>query len=355
MIDLSFYAGKDVLVTGHTGFKGSWLTHVLLYAGARVTGYALPPPSDVPSLFAATALGTRMTSVFGDVRDRAALIACMRDTRPDVVFHLAAQPIVRRGYRLPVETYETNVMGTVNLMEAMRTVPSAVSCVNVTTDKVYENDERDAGYREDDRLCGCDPYANSKSCSELIAHGYRAAYFSSPDTPAVSTARSGNVIGGGDHADDRIMPDCVRAAATGEVIVVRNPGSVRPYQHVLECLSGYLALGQKQAADRSLAGAYNFGPDESGCVTTAALADLFCAAWPGSRWHACGEDGPHESGVLRLDCAKARSVLGWRPKWDIATAVAMTVEFARCPDDRARTACVYDQIAAYFPEGHRDV
>jgi CDP-glucose 4,6-dehydratase len=351
VIDLSSFSGKSVLVTGHTGFKGTWLCHVLSHAGAQVTGYALPPPNDRPSLFVQSALASRIRSVFGDVRDREALIACVREVMPDIVFHLAAQPIVRRGYRFPAETYETNVMGTVNLMESLRAVPAVVSCVNVTTDKVYENKERQEGYRESDRLCGHDPYANSKSCSELVTYSYRVSYFSDCGAPAVSTARSGNVIGGGDYAEDRVIPDCVRAAESGDVITLRNPGSVRPYQHVLECLSGYLALALAQARDRTLSGAYNFGPDESGCVSTGALVDFFCAAWPGVRWQTCEDGGPHESGVLRLDSAKARSVLGWSPKWDIATAVRKTVEFARCRDDRARVACVHDQIAAYFGKG----
>lgn len=347
MIDLSFYKGKKVFITGHTGFKGTWLCHVLAEAGAELTGYALPPATDL-SLFDQTKLASRMRSILGDVRDRAGLSAAMKAAEPETVFHLAAQPLVRLSYREPVDTYETNVMGTVNVLEALRSCPSVRSFVNVTTDKVYENREWLWGYREDETLCGRDPYSNSKSCSELVTHSYRQSFFAEPHAPAVSTARSGNVIGGGDYSEDRIIPDCLRSALAGTEIIVRNPDSTRPYQHVLECLGGYLVLARRQWEDPSLAGSYNFGPDDASCVTTARLVELFCQSWKGAAWKVQGDGGPHEATFLKLDCAKAKSMLGWSPRWDIGIAVQKTVEFAQCSDDDARSACIRAQIRAYF-------
>jgi CDP-glucose 4,6-dehydratase len=227
--------------------------------------------------------------------------------------------------------------------------PSVKSFVNVTTDKVYENKEWHWGYRENENLCGNDPYSNSKSCSELITYSYRSSFFSGGGAPAISTARSGNVIGGGDYAEDRIVPDCIRAANEKKEIIVRNPHSTRPYQHVLECLSGYLLLARKQYCDKTLEGAYNFGPNDESCVTTGDLAGLFCAAWPsGAAWQAKGDGGPHEAAFLKLDCSKSKAVLGWKPCWDIKTAVEKTVEFAKAQSDNERLACVDRQIKDYF-------
>jgi CDP-glucose 4,6-dehydratase len=240
-------------------------------------------------------------------------------------------------------------MGTVNILEAVRLTPSIRSVVNVTTDKVYENREWYWGYRENENLRGLDPYANSKSCSELVTYSYRNAFFNCEHTPAVSTARAGNVIGGGDYSEDRIIPDCVRAVTSGKAITVRNPRSVRPYQHVLDCLSGYLLLAGKQFADRNFAGNYNFGPNEEGCVSTGELAQLFCDTWGnGAAWETRGDDGPHEDMFLKLDCTKAKTVLGWRPVWDIKTAVEKTVEFAKAGTDSERLACVEGQIQSFF-------
>ena len=344
-MDIGFYKNKKVFVTGHTGFKGTWLCRVLLQAGAEVTGFALEPPT-VPSLFVQTKTAQDIRSINGDVRDRDALIKAVQDARPDIIFHLAAQPLVRLSYREPAATYETNVMGTVNVLEALRSSPSVRSFVNVTTDKVYENKEWQWGYRENEPLNGFDPYSNSKSCSDLITASYRNAFFSGEDAPAVSAARSGNVIGGGDYAEDRIIPDCVRAAQSGKPVTVRNPGSIRPWQHVLDCLSGYLLLAEKQYADRTFEGAYNFGPEDESCVTTGALADLFCSDWgQGASWTAQDDGGPHEANFLRLDCSRAKALLGWKPLWDIATAVEKTVEFARNGADRD---CVEAQIKEYF-------
>lgn len=268
-----FYRGKRVLVTGHTGFKGSWLCEILLLAGAQVTGYSLNPPSD-PSLFELLGLSERMDSRIGDVRDLAHMKQVFEETQPEIVLHLAAQPIVRESYKNPVYTYETNVMGTVHLLECARLCPSVRSLVNVTTDKVYENREWEYGYRETDRLDGYDPYSNSKSCSELVTHSYVKAFFGEETSPAVSACRAGNVIGGGDFAADRIVPDCIRAMQKGEEIAVRNPYSTRPYQHVLEPLYLYLTVAMRQYEDRSFAGYYNVGPDDEDCIATGELLSL---------------------------------------------------------------------------------
>ena len=398
---LDFWKNKRILVTGHTGFKGSWLTEALLLAGAEVTGYALEPPTD-PSLFELLKLKDRMRSVTGDVRDLGHLLEVFRETQPEFVLHMAAQPIVRLSYREPVMTYETNVMGTVNICECVRQSPGVRSFLNVTTDKVYENGEKGTGFVETDRLDGYDPYSNSKSCSELVTHGYVRSFlnvttdkvyengekgtgfvetdrldgydpysnskscselvthgyvrsFLKEQGVAVSTARAGNVIGGGDFAPDRIVPDCVRAAQSGSPLVLRNPDSVRPFQHVLEPVMVYLDILEKQAADPSLAGAYNVGPDLSDCVRTGELAQLFADAWnreeaerEGSAADGSGEDrvpgaggpgkfrieirpdgGPHEAGFLRLECGKLKEIFGWEARWHIAEAVQKTADWSR--------------------------
>jgi CDP-glucose 4,6-dehydratase len=348
IVNLGFYKNKKVFITGHTGFKGTYLCRILLQAGAEITGFALEPPT-VPSLFMQTETGKDIRSIHGDVRNREALVKAVKVARPDMVFHLAAQPLVRLSYREPAATYETNMMGTVNVLEALRLSPDVRSFVNVTTDKVYENREWHWGYRENEPLNGYDPYSNSKSCSDIITAGYRNSFFSGPDTPSVSVVRSGNVIGGGDYAEDRIIPDCIRAVQSGKNIVVRNPHSIRPYQHVLECLSGYLLLAEKQYAEKSFEGAYNFGPEESSCVSTGQLADLFCNCWgQGASWDNQGDNGPHEANFLKLDCSKAKAVLGWKPRWDIKTAVEKVVEFAKTATDEEQVACIERQVAEYF-------
>ena len=265
-MDLSFFKEKKVLVTGHTGFKGAWLCEILVGAGAQVTGYALTAPT-TPSLFELCGLADRMNSVIGDIRDLPHMKEVFESVQPEIVMHLAAQPIVRDSYKNPVYTYETNVMGTVNICECVRLNKCVKSFLNVTTDKVYHNNEWEWGYRENDPLDGFDPYSNSKSCSELVTHSYINSYFCDMGV-AVSTARAGNVIGGGDFANDRIVPDCIRAAIKGEKIIVRNPQSTRPYQHVLEPLAAYLMIVQKQYEDKKYAGFYNVGPDDIDCVTT---------------------------------------------------------------------------------------
>ena len=315
-----FYGNKKVLITGHTGFKGSWLTRILTLSGAEVTGYSLTPPTD-PSLFEIAGLEDTIKSVVGDIRDLEHLSRVFEETQPEIVFHLAAQPIVRESYQEPVYTYETNVMGTVNVLECVRRTESVCSFLNVTTDKVYENREWEYGYRECDNLDGYDPYSNSKSCSELVTHSYKKSFFEDGRC-AISTARAGNVIGGGDFAADRIIPDCVRAAAAGKTIIVRNPYSTRPYQHVMEPLAVYLAIAMKQYEDRTFEGYYNVGPDDKDCVTTGTLADLFCAAWgQGQTWENRWMGGPHEANFLKLDCSKIKHTFGWTPRYGVKEAV----------------------------------
>lgn len=336
---LGFYKGKKVLVTGHTGFKGTWMCMLLVQAGAQVTGYALEPPTE-PSVFTLSGVEDKINSVKGDIRDLAHLQQVFDETQPEVVIHMAAQPIVRESYRSPVYTYEVNVMGTVNILECVRTHACVRSFVNVTTDKVYLNKEWEWGYRENEELNGYDPYSNSKSCSELVTSSYRNSFMnpadcgadSSAHPAAVSTARAGNVIGGGDFATDRIIPDCVRAVLTGQEIVVRNPYSTRPYQHVLEPVAVYLMLAARQYDDPDLAGCYNVGPDETDCYTTGDIVTLFCEKWNQATgqqvsWKNEYDGGPHEANFLKLDCAKLKAAFGWKPVWNVETAMEKIVEW----------------------------
>jgi CDP-glucose 4,6-dehydratase len=331
IMDLSFYNGKKVFITGHTGFKGTWMCRMLLNAGADVTGYALEPPTE-PATFDILNLSKDMNSIIGDIRNLDRLSSSVNQVNPEIVIHMAAQPIVRDSYKNPVYTFETNVMGTVNILEAVRQNGKVKSFVNVTTDKVYKNNEWDWGYRENDRLGGYDPYSNSKSCSELVAESYRNSFFYDKKLhPAISTARAGNVIGGGDFAKDRIIPDCVRAAFKNEVIIVRNPYSTRPYQHVLEPVSGYLKLAMLQYEDPvKYEGSYNFGPDDADCITTGAITDLFCTHWGEVSWKNVSENGPHEANFLKLDCSRSKNILKWYPIWSISQAVAAIVEWSKC-------------------------
>ena len=354
-MNLSFYDGKKIFITGHTGFKGTWLCRILLSAGARVAGYSLEPPT-VPSLFVSTGTAKDTDSIIADIRDGAKLRDAVNTFRPDIVFHLAAQPIVRTSYKEPVITYETNVMGTVNVLEAVRSCDNVHSFVNVTTDKVYLNREWAWGYRENEELCGFDPYSNSKSCSELVTYSYKNSFFTERNSAAVSTARSGNVIGGGDYAPDRIIPDCIRAVESGKEIILRNSNSIRPYQHVLECLRGYLMLAEMQYENKEkYGGSYNFGPDDESCITTGKLADLFCGAWgSGASWKVIEEvDAPHEANFLKLDCSKSKTVLGWYPKWNIRTAVEKIVEWEKSVSSGNSAKEMTDsQIKEYFEEYH---
>ncbi len=327
--DLSFYKNKRVFITGHTGFKGSWLCKILSNAGAEVTGYSLKPYTE-PSLFEIADIENDIESIIGDIRDLNSLKKAFDKSNPEIVLHLAAQPIVRDSYKDPAYTYETNVMGTVNILECVRHSDSVKSFLNVTTDKVYLNREWHWGYREDEMLDGYDPYSNSKSCSELVTHSYKNSFFSD-NRVAVSTARAGNVIGGGDFSNDRIIPDCVRAAKDNKDIIVRNPYSTRPYQHVLEPLFAYLMIAQKQYEDNKFSGWYNVGPDDCDCFETGSLVDLFVKHWDnGLKWVNQYDGGPHEANFLKLDCSKIKSVFGWAPKWNLDTAVEKTVEWTKC-------------------------
>lgn len=322
------YKNKTVLITGHTGFKGTWLAKILQMCDANVIGYALQNEGK-ESLFDMMNFGENVTSIIGDIRDYEKLEKVIKKYRPEFVFHLAAQPIVRRSYVEPLYTYSTNVMGTVNLLEALRKVECAKSIVNVTTDKVYENEEIGKPYVEEDKLDGYDPYSNSKSCSELVTHSYYKSFFKEMGV-SVSTARAGNVIGGGDFAENRILPDCIRAALRDEMIIVRNPDSVRPYQHVLEALSVYLMIAEKQYFDINMAGAYNVGPDDIDCWKTRQIVEYFCEQWGnGIKWLVNSEQGMHEAGVLKLDCSKLKNKFGWKPVWNVEKSIEKTVEWVR--------------------------
>lgn len=326
---LSFYRGKKVFLTGHTGFKGSWMSVMLVNAGAEVVGYSSCSKLE-KRLFDICGVREQITHIKGDVRDLDFLMDCMKKHQPDIVIHMAAQPIVRDSYKDPVGTYSTNVMGTVNICEAVRQTQSVKSFLNVTTDKVYENKEWEWGYRENEPLNGYDPYSNSKSCSELVTNSYKNSFFKDRDI-AVSTARAGNVIGGGDFANDRIIPDCVRAAIKKTDIVVRNPFSTRPYQHVLEPVYVYLMIAALQYEDKKYAGYYNVGPDDMDCFQTGALVDMFVKKWGEDvKWINRYDGGPHEANFLKLDCSKLKATFGWKPHWNLDTAIEKVIEWSKC-------------------------
>lgn len=326
--DVGFYKGKKVLITGHTGFKGSWMSAVLVNVGAEVIGYSTCSKTET-RLFDICDIEQQITHIKGDIRDLEHLLYVFESCQPEIVIHMAAQPLVRLSYEEPVDTYSTNVMGTVNICEAVRRICSVKSFLNVTTDKVYENKEWEWGYCENDTLDGYDPYSNSKSCSELVTHSYKNSFFTD-DRASISTARAGNVIGGGDFATDRIIPDCIRAAMKHEDIIVRNPYSTRPYQHVLEPIYAYLMIAAKQFQEPKYASWYNVGPDDQGCIQTGALVDLFVKHWgEGLKWVNGSDGGPHEAGFLKLDCSKLKTVFEWKPYWDIETAVEKVVEWTK--------------------------
>ena len=346
---LEFYKGKKVLLTGHTGFKGAWMCKALAMAGADVVGYSLKPPTN-PSLFKLCIDDMSIKTIIGDVRDLNHLEQVFSKEKPEIVIHMAAQPIVRESYKNPVYTYETNVMGTVNILECIRKSNSVASFVNVTTDKVYLNKEWVWGYREDEELNGYDPYSNSKSCSELITSSYLKSFFQD-GSRALTTCRAGNVIGGGDFAVDRIIPDCVRMTINEDCINIRNPYSVRPYQHVLEPLKIYLTIVMFQEQIPSLAGFYNVGPDEEDCITTGELADLFVKNWGGkAAWKSLTEnEAPHEANYLKLDCTKLKSVFGWKPVWHIDDAVKATVEWYKAWNEKKDISTITEsQIMRFF-------
>jgi CDP-glucose 4,6-dehydratase len=344
------YRGRRVLVTGHTGFKGSWLALWLKTLGARITGIALDPVSR-PSHWELLQLGIDDRRI--DIREQDALLLAIRDAAPEIVFHLAAQPLVLRSYREPVETWSTNVMGTVNLLEACRSLPCVRAMVVVTSDKCYQNREWDWSYREIDRLGGHDPYSASKACTEVVVASYRDAFLTHSGAPLLASARAGNVIGGGDWSDDRLIPDLVRAATSGTTVEIRSPNATRPWQHVLEPLSGYLLLGQKLLeGNPGLAQAWNFGPDEGSNRTVSEILARIKSSWPKISWHVSSDPQPHEANLLQLDSSKARRHLGWRPVWALDECLQATVDWYRTQMD-AGTASSARQLDAYVTAAGR--
>jgi CDP-glucose 4,6-dehydratase len=349
----SFWQGKRVFLTGHTGFKGSWLSLWLQQLGAHVTGYALAPP-DGPSLFTAAAVAHGMDSIIGDIRDAPALREAMQAARPEIVIHMAAQALVRYSYAHPVETYATNVMGLVNFYEAVRATPGVRAVVNVTSDKCYENKEWPWGYRENEPMGGYDPYSNSKACAELVTSGYRSSFFNPEKYQqhgvALASARAGNVIGGGDWAEDRLIPDMLRAIAAGRPVQIRSPHAIRPWQHVLEPLSGYLTLAEHlHSHGAAYAEGFNFGPHDSDARPVEWIISRLCASWgDGAAWQLDGAPQPHEATYLKLDCAKARGRLGWQPRWQLAHTIDQIVAWHRAHAAGAEMrALTLAQIAAY--------
>lgn len=327
MQNMEFYRGRRVLITGHTGFKGTWLAKILVDAGAEVVGYSRCSKKEM-SLFELSGIRDKIVHIEGDIRNLESLKQTFEKWKPEIVFHLAAQPIVGESYKNPVSTFEINVMGTVNIMECVRLFTCVKSVLNITTDKVYYNNEWMWGYRENEPLDGFEPYSNSKSCSELITHSYKNSFFTD-NRVAVSTARAGNVIGGGDFSKNRIIPDCVNSARNGKVIEVRNPYSVRPYQHVVEALILYLEIAEKQYTDKKYEGCYNVGPDE--CTATGDLVDIFCKCWgDDASWISTNtNDIGHEAECLKLDCSKVKSVFGWKQCWDIEQCIKKVCEFSK--------------------------
>jgi CDP-glucose 4,6-dehydratase len=321
------YRGRRVLVTGHTGFKGAWLTALLIELGAEVIGYSLEPPTN-PSLFAEAELSKRISHNIGDVRDLKGLSRVVEKSAPEIIFHLAAQPLVRLSYAEPVATLETNIMGTVNILEAARRVSSVRSLVVITSDKCYENREWEYAYREIDAMGGHDPYSASKGCAELVTSSYARSFLLENGTN-VATARAGNVIGGGDWAPDRILPDCINALRSGNPIIVRNPDATRPFQHVLEPLNGYLMLAAQLFGDSSYAGAYNFGPGSGGQLRVRDLVNLSIEEWGEGTWISPETSGPHEAHNLSLDCSKAMTILGWKPVFDAKESIRRSVAWYR--------------------------
>lgn len=346
---LDFYKDKVVLVTGHTGFKGSWLCKILIMSGAKVVGYSLLPPTE-PNLFSYLKLDKQMVSIIGDIRDLEKLNEVFDKYQPEIVFHLAAQPIVRDSYSEPVYTYDVNVMGTVNVCECVRKHPCVKSFLNVTTDKVYENDDiPDHPFKEDEKLDGYDPYSNSKSCSELVTHSYIKSFFQHLNV-AVSTARAGNVIGGGDFSKDRIIPDAARSLKEGKELIIRNPDSTRPYQHVLEPLACYLLIAKEQYFNHKLCGSYNIGPDSCDFSSTQKIIDLFASHFKGEfKYIIKSDNGPHEAAFLSLDNNKMKKTFGWQPKVHIDGAIKMSAEwYDAWRKNRDLISLTEKQITEYF-------
>lgn len=349
-----FFKNKTVLVTGHTGFKGSWISKILSKWNTNVIGYSLEAETN-PNLYDLLKLDEEVTSVIGDIRNLEHLKKTFKEYAPEIVIHMAAQPIVRKSYENPVYTYETNVMGTVNVCECIREYENVESFLNVTTDKVYENKDKNHSFTEDEKLDGYDPYSNSKSCSELVTHSYNNSFFKEHGIKC-STARAGNVIGGGDFAIDRIIPDCVRASINKENIVIRNPHSIRPYQHVLEPLLIYLTIVKKQYHDEKYAGYYNVGPDDVDCITTGEITDLYCKYYNKDntdpiKWINKSDNGPHEATLLKLNNQKIKDTFNWKPVWNIEKAVEKTVEWTKCYiNNEDVIECTTNQINEYLKQ-----
>ncbi len=356
-VNPSFWKNKRVLLTGHTGFKGSWLSLWLQSMGAQVVGYALAPPTN-PSLFEVAGVSKNMTSVIGDIRDFENLRKVFLSHQPEIVIHMAAQPLVRYSYIAPVETYSTNVMGTVNLLEAVRNTNSVRAVVNVTSDKCYENKEWAWGYRENEAMGGFDPYSNSKGCAELVTAAYRNSYFHidkyQTHGVAIASGRAGNVIGGGDWAEDRLIPDIMRAITQGNAVNIRNPHSIRPWQHVLEPLSGYLILAQKLFEEGvNYAEGWNFGPSDEDARPVQWIVELLTKSWGnGASWTLDGSEHPHEACYLKLDCSKAKARLGWQPRWHLEDTIKAIIEWhqahARGDDMRSLTLRQIDAYSSNF-------
>jgi len=352
-VNTAFWKGRRVLLTGHTGFKGSWLSLWLQSMGAQVTGYALDAPTN-PSLFEVAEVAKGMTSIVGDIRDLEHMRKVFGDCKPEIVIHMAAQALVRYSYVEPVETYSTNVMGTVNLLEAARSTKSVKAVVNVTSDKCYENREWVWGYRENEAMGGFDPYSSSKGCAELVSAAYRNSYFH-PDKyqthgVALASGRAGNVIGGGDWAEDRLIPDIVRAIAQGKPVNIRNPHAIRPWQHVLEPLSGYLVLAQKLFEEgTSYAEGWNFGPNDEDAKPVEWIVDKLTRTWgEGASWVLDGGNHPHEAHYLKLDCSKAKTRLDWHPRWHLEDALGAIIEWQRAyRDGKDMHELTLRQINAY--------
>jgi CDP-glucose 4,6-dehydratase len=354
LIDKTFWQGRRVFLTGHTGFKGGWLSLWLQMLGAEVTGFALPPPS-TPNLFEAAGVANGMHSIIGDIRDAAAVKQAMAAAQPEIVLHLAAQALVRHSYAEPAETYATNVLGLVHVFEAVRATPGVRAVLNVTSDKCYENKEWVWGYRENDRMGGYDPYSNSKACAELVTSAYRNSYFNharhAEHGVALASARAGNVIGGGDWARDRLIPDMMRAIELGQPALIRNPAAIRPWQHVLEPLSGYLQLAHRLHKDGiAFAEGWNFGPHEGDVKPVAWIVDRIAKTWGGgASWALDGAEHPHEAHYLKLDCAKAHAELGWQPRWNIEQAIDRIVEWHKAREQGAdMRETTLAQIASYL-------
>lgn len=348
-VNPSFWKEKKVFLTGHTGFKGSWLSLWLQSMGAKVKGYSLEPNTD-PSLFKITNVSHKLESQIGDIRNLEKIKNSMAVFNPDITIHMAAQPLVRLSYKEPVETFAANVMGTVNVLEAAKSCKNLKAIVSVTTDKCYENKEWQWGYRENDPMGGRDPYSSSKGCAELVTSAYRRSFFNTPDTASLASARAGNVIGGGDWAQDRLIPDILKAFEKSKPAIIRNPLSIRPWQHVLEPLSGYLILAEKLYENgEKFDQAWNFGPNDSDCQSVGMVMDKMANSWgEDASWELDKNCHPHEAGFLKLDCSKARNQLGWTPRWNLETTVKRIVDWekSRLAGENMQNKCL-QEIAEY--------